>query len=152
MSITEDGQSNAQINFEPRKENFRRSYFASSSNSFLEIRTPSRRSNVQSNLNLEDVDYSSTIPDLKYTRTEQNIQNSPDRSPTYSQMMSPNEEPSQLMMMTEENMFEIDKEYLRKEAKSIKHVEKSKWFFSKLTNEQRKNLENNGIKQWRQWK
>ena len=152
MSITEDGQGNAQINFEPRKENFRRSYFASSSNSFLDIRTPSRRSNVQSNLILEDVDYSSTIPDLKYTRTEQNIQNSPDRSPTYSQMMSPNEEPSQLMMMTEENMFEIHKEYLRKEAKSIKHVEKRKWFFSKLTNEQRKNLENNGIKQWRQWK
>ena len=96
--------------------------------SFLEIRTPSRRSNAQSNLNLEEVDYSSTIPDLKYTITEQNIQNSPDRSPTYSQMMSPNEEPSQLMMMTAENVFEIDKEYLRKEAKSIKHVEKKNGF------------------------
>ena len=52
-------------------------------------------------------------------------------------MMSSNEEPSQLMMMTTKNVFEIDKEYLREEAKSIKHVEKSKWFFSKLTNEQR---------------
>ena len=52
-------------------------------------------------------------------------------------MMSPNEESSQLMMMTAENVFEIDKEYLREETKSIKHVEKSKWFFSKLTNEQR---------------
>ena len=29
-------------------------------------------------------------------------------------MMSSNEEPSQLMMMTVENVFEIDKEYLRK--------------------------------------
>ena len=69
LSITEDGQGNVQINFEPRKENLTRSYSARSSNSFLEIRTPSRRSNVQSNLNLEEVDYSSTIPDLKYTRT-----------------------------------------------------------------------------------
>ena len=146
MSITEDGQGNVQINFEPRKEHPRRSYSASSSSSFLEIRTLSRRSNVQSNLNLEEVDYSSIIPDLKYTRTEQNIQNSPDRSPTYSQMMSPNEEPSQLMMMTAENMFEIDKEYLRKEAKSIKHAEKSKWFFSTLTNEQKEKFR----KQWYQ--
>ena len=129
MSITEDGQGNVQINFEPRKENYRRSFSASSLNSFLEIRTPSRRSNVQSNLNLEEVDYSSTIPDLKNTRNEQNTQNSPDRSPTYSQMMSSNEEPSQLMMMTAENVFEIDKEYLRNEAKSLKHAEKSKWFF-----------------------
>ena len=137
MSITEDGQGNVQINFEPRKENLTRTYSARSSNSFLEIRTPSRRSNVQSNLNLEEVDYSSTIPDLKYTRTEQNIQNSPDRSPTYSQMVSPNDEPAQLMMMTAENIFEIDKEYLRKEAKSKEHVEKGKWFFSKLTQEQR---------------
>ena len=87
MSIIEDGQGNVQINFEPRKEHPRRSYSASSSKSFLEIRTPSRRSNVQSNLNLEEVNYSSTIPDLKYTRTDQNIQNSLDRSPTYSQMM-----------------------------------------------------------------
>ena len=140
LSITEDGQGNVQINFEPRKENLTRSYSARSSNSFLEIRTPSRRSNVQSNLNLEEVDYSSTIPDLKYTKTEPNIQNSPDRSPTYSQMVSPNDEPPQLMMMTAENVFEIDKEYLRNEAKSPKHVEKSKWFFSKLTNEQRENF------------
>ena len=101
----------------------------------MEIRTPSRRSNVQSNLNLEEVDYSSTIPDLKYTRNEPNVQNSPDRSPTYSQMVSPNDEPAQLMMMTAENMFEIDKEYLRKEAKSPEHVEKAKWFFSTLSNE-----------------
>ena len=136
LSITEDGQGNVQINFEPRKENLTRTYSARSSNSYLEIRTPSRRSNVQSNLNLEEVDYSSTIPDLKYTRTEPNIQNSPDRSPTYSQMVSP-DEPAQLNMMRIENMFEIDKEYLRKEAKSEEHIEKSKWFFSKLTNEQR---------------
>ena len=137
MSITKDGQGNVQINFEPRKENLTRSYSARSSNSFLEIRTPSRRSNVQSNLNLEEVDYSSTIPDLKYTRTEPNIQNSSDRSPTYSQMVSPNDEHAQLNMMTAENMFEIDKEYLRNEAKSPEHVEKSKWFFSKLSQEQR---------------
>ena len=136
LSITEDGQGNVQINFEPRKENLTRTYSARSSNSYLEIRTPSRRSNVQSNLNLEEVEYSSTIPDLKYTRTEPNIQNSPDRSPTYSQMVSP-DEPAQLNMMIIENMFEIDKEYLRKEAKSEEHIEKSKWFFSKLTNEQR---------------
>ena len=146
MSITEDEQGNVKINFEPRKENFRRSFSASSSNSFLEIRTPSRRSNVQSNLNLEKVDYSSTIPDLKYTRTEQNTQNSPDRSPTYSQMMLSNEEPSQLMMMIAENAFEIDKEYLKKEAKSLKHVEKSKWFFLTLTNEQNEKFRN----QWYQ--
>ena len=133
LSITEDGQGNVQINFEPRKTNLTRSYSARSSNSFLEIRTPSRRSNVQSNLNLEEVDYSSTIPDLKYTRTEPNIQNSPKRSPTYSQMVSPNDESAQLMMMTAENMFEIDKEFLRKEAKSPEHIEKRKWFFSKLT-------------------
>ena len=137
LSITEDGQGNVQINFEPRKENLTRSYSARSSNSFLEIRTPARRSNVQSNLNLEEVDYSSTIPDLKYTKTEPNVQNSPERSPTYSQMMLPNDEPAQLNMMTAENMFEIDKEYLRNEAKSQEHIEKSKWFFSKLTNEQR---------------
>ena len=121
MSITEDGQGNVQINFEPRKENLTRSYSARSSNSFLEIRTPSRRSNVQSNLNLEEVDYSSTIPDLKYTRTEPNVPNSPDRSPTYSQMMSPNDEPAQLMMMTTENVFEIDKEYLRNEQ-NLKNI------------------------------
>ena len=137
MSIIDDGQGNVQINFEPRKEHPRRSYSARSSNSFLDIRTPSIRSNVQSNLNLEEVNYSSTIPDLKYTITKQNIQNSPDRSPTYSQMMSPNEEPSQLMMMTTENVFEIDKEFLRNEAKSLKHAEKSKWFFSTLTKEQK---------------
>ena len=129
MSIIDDGQGNVQINFEPRKEHPRKSYFARSSNSFLDIRTPSRRSNVQSNLNLEEVDYSSTIPDLKYTRTEQNIQNSPDRSPTYSQMMSPKKEPSQLMMMTTENVFEIDKEFLRNEAKSLKHAEKKQMVF-----------------------
>ena len=146
LSIIEDGQGNVQINFEPRKENLTRSYSARSSNSFLEIKTPSRRSNVQSNLNLEEVDYSSTIPDLKYTRTEQNIQNSPNRSPTYSQMMSPNEEPAQLLMMIAENVFEIDKEYLRNEAKSPEHVEKSKWFFSKLTKEQREKFKN----QWYQ--
>ena len=137
MSITEDAQGNVQINFEPRKEHPRRSYYASSSNSFLEIRTPSKRSNVQSNLNLEEVDYSSTILDLKYSKVEQNIQSSPDRSPIYSQMMSPNDESAQLMMMTAENVFEIDKEFLRNEAKSIKHVVKSKWFFSTLTNEKK---------------
>ena len=54
-----------------------------------------------------------------------NIQNSPDRSATYSQMMSPNDEPSQLMMMTTKNVFEIDKEFIRNEAKSMKHAEKS---------------------------
>ena len=135
MSIIEDGQGNVQINFEPRKKHPRRLYSASSSNSFLEIRTPSRRSNVQSNLNLEKVDYSSTISDLKYTRTDQNIQNSPDRSLTYSQMMSPNDELSQLMMMTSKNVFEIDKEFIRNEVKSIKHAEKRKWFFSTLKNE-----------------
>ena len=146
LSIIEDGQGNVQINFKPRKENLTKSYFSRSSNSFLEIRTPSRRSNVQSNLNLEEVDYSSTILDLKYTRTEPNIQNSPDRSPTYSQMMSPNEEPAQLLMMTAENVFEIDKEYLRKETKSEEHIEKSKWFFSKLSKEQREKFRN----QWYQ--
>ena len=140
LSITEDGQGNVQINFEPRKENLTRSYSARSSNSFLKIRTPSRKSNVQSNLNLEEVDYSSTIPDLKYTRTEPNVQNSPDRSPTFSQMMSPNDEPAQLMMMTAEDVFEIDKEYLINEAKSPEHIEKSKWFFSKLTTEQREKV------------
>ena len=144
LSIIEDEQGNVQINFEPRKENLTRSYSARSSNSILEIRTPSRRSNVQSNLNLEEVDYSSTIQDLKYTKTEQNVQNS--RSPTYSQMVSPNDESAQLMMMIAENMFEINKEYLRNEAKSLEHIEKSKWFFSKLTTEQRENFKS----QWYQ--
>ena len=37
MSITEDGQGNVQINFEPRREHPRRSYSTSSSNSCLEI-------------------------------------------------------------------------------------------------------------------
>ena len=99
-----------QINFESRKESLRRSY---SAKSFLEIRTPSRRSNAQSNFqsSLEEVDFSSTTPDLKYKR-QKNI--SPETSPIYSQMMS-HDEPTQLMMMTE--IFEIDKEYLRNEAK-----------------------------------
>ena len=35
MSITDDGQGNIQIKFEPRKENLRRSFFASTSNSFF---------------------------------------------------------------------------------------------------------------------
>ena len=74
------------------------------------------------------------------------IQNSPDRSPTYSQMMSSNEEPSQLMMMTTENVFEIDKEFIRNEANSLKHAEKSKWFFSTLTKEQKEKFRN----QWYQ--
>ena len=133
MSIIEDGKGNVQINFEPIKEHLRRSYSTSSSNSFLEIRTPSRRSNVHSNL--EEVDFSSTITDLKYSRPDQNLQTSPDKSPTYSQMTSPNDEPAQLMVMT--SIFKIDKEYLRTEAKSLNHAEKSKWFFSKLTNEQK---------------
>ena len=146
LSITEDGQGNVQINFESRKENLTRTYSARSSNSFLEIRTPSRRSNAQLNLNLEEVDYSSTIPDLKYTKPELNIQNSPDRSPTYSQMTSPNDEPAQLNMMTAENIFEIDKEYLRNEAKSQEYVEKAKWFFSTLSNEIKEKFR----KQWYQ--
>ena len=53
-------------------------------------------------------------------------------------MMSPNDEPTQLMTMT--TIFEIDKEYLRTEAKSSNHAEKSKWFFSTLTNEQKENF------------
>ena len=52
-------------------------------------------------------------------------------------MVSPNDEPAQLMMMTAEDVFEIDKEYIRNEAKSPEHIEKSKRFFSKLTQEQR---------------
>ena len=144
ISIIEDGKRNVQINFEPRKEHPRRSYSASSSNSFLEILTPSRRSNVHSNL--EEVDFSFTISNLKYSRPDQNLQISPDKSPTYSQMISPNDEPTQLIMMT--IIFEIDKEYLRTEAKSSNHVEKRKWFFSPLTNEQKEKL--NGIKQWKQ--
>ena len=59
-------------------------------------------------------------------------------------MMSPNHEPTQLMMMTAE--FEINKEYLRTEAKSPHHAKKSKWFFSTLTNEQKENFK----KQWYQ--
>ena len=66
LSIIEDGKGNVQINFEPRKEHPRRSYSAISSNYFLEIRTSSKRSKVHSNL--EEVDFSSTIPDLKYSR------------------------------------------------------------------------------------
>ena len=61
-------------------------------------------------------------------------------------MMSPNDEPSQLMMMTAKNVFEIDNEFLRNDAKSIKHVEKSKWFFSTLTNEKKEKFK----KQWYQ--
>ena len=61
-------------------------------------------------------------------------------------MMSPNKEPAQLLMMIAENVFEIDKEYLRNEAKSPEHIEKSKWFFSKLTKEQREKFKN----QWYQ--
>ena len=86
MSIVEDKQGNVQINFEPRKEHPIRSYSKSFLNSFLEIRTPSKRSTVHSNL--EEIDYSSTIPDLQYSRPKQNLENSPKRSPTYSQMMS----------------------------------------------------------------
>ena len=48
------------------------------------------------------------------------------------------------MMMTVE--FEIDKEYLRTEAKSTQHAEKSKWFFSTLTNEQKEKFK----EQWYQ--
>ena len=59
-------------------------------------------------------------------------------------MMSPNDEPAQLMMMTAE--FEIDKEYLRTEAKSPHYAEKSKWFFSTLTNERKEK----NLKQWYQ--
>ena len=66
LSITEDGKGNVQINFKPRKEPPRRSFYTTSSNSFLEIRTPPRRSNFQSTL--EEVNSSSTIHDLRYTR------------------------------------------------------------------------------------
>ena len=61
-------------------------------------------------------------------------------------MESPNDEPAQLMMMTAENIFEIDKEYLRNEAKSQEHVEKAKWFFSTLSNEIKEKFR----KQWYQ--
>ena len=71
MSIIEYEQGNVQIKFEPRKEHPRISYSTSSSNSFLEIRTPSSRSNIHSNM--EEVDFSSIIPDLKYSRLEQNL-------------------------------------------------------------------------------
>ena len=118
------------------QESPRKSY---SANSFLEIRTPSKKINFQSNL--DEVDLSSTIPDLKYTRQEQN---SPERSSTYSQMMSP-DEPAQLIMTT--TIYDIDKEYLRNETKFLKkHNDKVKWFFSKLTDEQRKIFK----KQWYQ--
>ena len=135
LSIIEDGKGNVQINFEPRKESPRNSY---SANSFLEIRIPSRKSNFQSNQ--EEVDFSSTIPDLKYTCQEQN---SPERSVTYSQMMLFDDQPTQLMMII--TIYEIDKEYLRNEAKLEKHKDKVKWFFS-LTDEQRENFK----KQWYQ--
>ena len=59
-------------------------------------------------------------------------------------MMSPNDEPAQLVMMTTDNVFEIYKEYLINKAKSIKHAKKSKWFFSTLTNEQKEKFK----KQW----
>ena len=59
-------------------------------------------------------------------------------------MMSPNDKPAQLMMMTAK--FDIDKEYLRTEAKSPQHVEKSKWFFSTLTNKQKEKFK----EQWYQ--
>ena len=136
MSIIEYGKGNVQINFEPRKEHPRRSYSASSSNSFLKIRTPSKRSNLHSNL--EEVEFSSTILDLKYSRLDQNLQIFPDRSSTYSQMMSPNDESAQLMVMIA--IFEIDKEYLQVEAKSSNHAKQSKWFFSKLTNKRKENF------------
>ena len=128
--MVEDGQGNVHINFGQRKEPSRRSY---SANSFLETRTPSRRSNVQSNfqLRLEEIDFSPTIPDLKYKTQEENLSNI---SPTHSQMMSP-DELTQLMMMTE--IFEIDKKYIRKWAKSEKYKNKAKLFFSTLTNEQK---------------
>ena len=108
-----------------------KSYSATSSNSFLEVRIPPQRSNFQSTL--EEINSSSTIPDLRYSRQDQNLDPSLARSPTYSQMMSPNDEPAQLMMMTAE--FEIDKEFLRNKAKPKKHKEKSAWFFSNLTYE-----------------
>ena len=47
-------------------------------------------------------------------------------------------------MMT--TKFETDKEYLRTEAKSPHHAEKSKWFFSTLTNEQKEKFK----EQWYQ--
>ena len=54
------------------------------------------------------------------------------------------------MMMTK--IFEIDKEYLRNEAKSEKHKDKTKWFFSTLTKEQKDALNYNDIKLWKQWR
>ena len=58
-------------------------------------------------------------------------------------MMSADES-TQLMMMIE--IFELDKEYIGKKAKSEKCKDKAKWVFSTLTNEQRKTLK----KQWYQ--
>ena len=43
LSIIEDGRGNVQINFEPRKEPPRKSYSATSSNSFLEVRIPPQK-------------------------------------------------------------------------------------------------------------
>ena len=80
---------------------------------------------------------------MRYSKPEKN---SPDRSSTYSQMMPPEDEPAQLIMMMAIEIFEIDKEYLRIETKSIKHAEKRKWFFSTLTNEQKENFK----QQWYQ--
>ena len=59
-------------------------------------------------------------------------------------MMSPNDEPAQLMVLTAE--FEIDKAYLRTKAKSPNHAEKNKRFFSTLTNEQKEKFK----QQWYQ--
>ena len=50
LSIIKDGRGNVQINFELRKETPRKSYSATSLNSFLEVRTPPKRSNFQSTL------------------------------------------------------------------------------------------------------
>ena len=53
-------------------------------------------------------------------------------------MMSPNDEPAQLMMMSV--IFGIDKKYLRTKAKSSNHAEKRKWFLLTLTNEQKESF------------
>ena len=53
------------------------------------------------------------------------------------------------MMMT--TKFEIDKEFLRNEAKSTKHKENSAWFFSNSTYAQKENFKKRHSKKYKNY-
>lgn len=126
--MIEENQGNVHIEFSPTKRNNLRitpGRFSLDSRTENPFRASSR---------LREVDFQPNIPNPMYTpmaRKEEDM--SP--SPTMFGITPPSESAC-LLVITSEEPFQIDKNYLRKELKSKKNNKKCYWFFKNLTDEQ----------------